>query len=144
MEMDPLVEDVQEELARIYIGSARKAMMASVETQASQGQIDPTFIARFVQALHDGATRPEDALTEVHKQMQKEQAAQQAAQPPTGASGPSQMPGMAGAPGVQGGLPMPPQGQGALSQILSNLRKPAAQSPSETAMAQSAPSPLAQ
>ena len=118
MEMDPLIEDVQEEMARIWIGSARRAMMSSVENQASQGQIDPTFIARFAQALHDGKTQPEDALTAVHKEMQKEQAAQQAMQPP--------------------------QGQGALAQILSNLRKPAAQSPSEQSMSQPAPSPLSQ
>ena len=51
---------------------------------------------------------------------------------------------MTGAPGVQGGVPMPPQGQGALSSILANLRKPAAQSGPEQAMAQSAPSPMAQ
>ena len=147
LEMDPVVEDVQEERARIWISGARRAMMSSVETQASQGQIDPTFIARFAQSLQDGKTQPEDALTEVHKAMQKEQAAQQAAQSPAGAGvspQPGQMPGMTGAPGVQGGVPMPPQGQGALAQILSNLRKPAAQSPSEGALAQSAPSPLAQ
>ena len=34
MEMDPVVEDVQEELARINIGSARRAMMSSVENGA--------------------------------------------------------------------------------------------------------------
>lgn len=147
MEMDPLVEDVQEELARIWISGARRAMMSSVENQASQGTIDPTFIARFAQALQDGKTQPEDALTTVHQQMQREQAAQQAAQPPVGAGGPpqpGQMPGMTGAPGVQGGVPMPPPGQGALAQILSNLRKPAAQSPSEQSMSQPAPSPLSQ
>ena len=143
MEMDPVVEDVQEELARINIGSARRAMMSSVENGASQGQIDPTFIARFAVALQDGKTNPEDALVKVHKEMQAEQAQQQASQP-QGQPQPGQMPGMTGAPGVQGGVPMPPQGQGALSQILSNLRKPAAQSGPEQAMAQSAPSPLAQ
>lgn len=145
MEMDPVVEDVQEEMSRIWISGARRAMMSSVENQASQGSIDPTFIARFAQALQDGKTQPEDALTTVHTQMQKEQAAAQAAQPqPAPGAQPGQMPGMTGAPGVQGGVPMPPQGQGALSQILSNLRKPAAQSPSETGMSQQAPSPLAQ
>jgi hypothetical protein len=147
MEMDPVVEDVHEEMGRIWISGARRAMMSSVENQASQGTIDPTFIARFAQALQDGKTQPEDALTTVHKEMQKEQAAQQASQPqaaPGGAPQPGQMPGMTGAPGVQGGVPMPPPGQGALSQILGNLRKPAAQGGSEQAMAQQAPSPLAQ
>ena len=64
--------------------------------------------------------------------MQAEQAQQQAQQP-QGQPQPGQMPGMAGAPGVQGGVPMPPPGQGALSSILSNLRKPAAQSGPEQA-----------
>jgi hypothetical protein len=145
MEMDPVVEDVQEEMARINIGGARRAMMSSVETGASQGQIDPTFIARFAQALQDGKTNPEDALVKVHAEMQKEQAAQQAAAPPPGQPpAPGQMPGMTGAPGVQGGVPMPPPGQGALASILSNLRKPAAQSGPEQSMSQQAPSPLAQ
>jgi hypothetical protein len=132
MEMDPVVEDVEEEMARIWISGARRAMMSSVETGASQGQIDPTFIARLAQALQDGKTQPEDALTAVHKEMQAEQAAQQAAQP-QGAAQPGAQPGMTGAPGVQGGVPMPPPGQGALAQILGNLRKPAAQGPSEQA-----------
>jgi len=141
MEMDPAVEDVQEEMARIWISGARRAMMSSVETQASQGQIDPTFIARFAQKMNDGKTTPENALTAVHEEMQKEQAAQQAAQPQQ--PQPGQMPGMA-APGVQGGIPTPPPGQGALAQILGNLRKPAAQSGPEQAMSATGPNPMAQ
>jgi hypothetical protein len=145
MEMDPVVEDVQEEMARINIGGARRAMMSSVETGASQGQIDPTFIARFAQALQDGKTNPEDALVKVHAEMQKEQAQQQAAAPPPGQPpAPGQMPGMTGAPGVQGGVPMPPPGQGALSQILGNLRKPAAQSGPEQQMNAPPPNAMAQ
>ena len=145
MTMDPVVEDVQAEMARINIGSARRAMMSGVETQASQGQIDPTFIARFAVALQDGKTNPEDALISVHEQMQKDQAAQQAAAPPPGQlPGPAGQPGMTGAPGVQGGVPMPPQGQGALAQILGNLRKPAAQSGPEQAMSAPGPNAMAQ
>ena len=145
MEMDPVVEDVQEEMARINIGGARRAMMSSVETGASQGQIDPTFIARFAVALQDGKINPEDALIKVHAEMQKEQAAQQAAMPPPGQPAPpGAQPGMTGAPGVQGGVPMPPQGQGALSQILSNLRKPAAQSGPEQQMNAPPPNAMAQ
>lgn len=146
MEMDPLVEDVQEERARITLGLARDAMMASIETQASQGQIDPTFIARFAQALDDGKVQPEDALIDVHKEMQAEQAAQAAAAPPPGAPAPGAMPGMAGAapPGVGGGLTPPPPQQGALASILQNLRKPAQQGAPEQALAGAAPGPLNQ
>jgi hypothetical protein len=145
MEMDPVVEDVQEEMARINIGGARRAMMSSVENGASQGQIDPTFIARFAVALQDGKTNPEDALIKVHEEMQKAQAAQQAQQPPQQPQ-PGQMPGMANAPapGVQGGIQMPPQGQGALAQILGNLRKPAAQSAPEQQMNAPPPNAMAQ
>ena len=152
MEMDPLVEDVQRELARINIGIARKALMASVETTASQPNSDPTVIARFAQALQDGKVQPEDALMQVHEDMQKAQAAQAAAGPQPGGPQPGAMPGIAGgppggpgaAPGVGGGLPMPAMQQGALSSILSNLRKPAAQSGPEQALAGAAPSALAQ
>jgi hypothetical protein len=146
MECDPMVEDVQEEMARIYIGNARRALMASLENP--QSPQDPTFVARFAAALQDGKTTPEDAVIEVHKAMQAEQAAQAAQQPAAGAPSPGQMPGMAGQPGgagfQQGAVPNPPPQQQALTQILSNLRNPSKQSAPEQAMAQSAPSPLAQ
>src|ERR1035437_10023007 len=77
MMSDPVVEDVQEEMARIWISGARRAMMASIENP--QQPQDPTFVARFAKALQDGKTQPEDALIEVHQQMQQAQAAQQAA-----------------------------------------------------------------
>jgi hypothetical protein len=146
MECDPVVEDVQEEMARIWISGARRAMMSSVENQASQGTIDPTFIAKFAQALQDGKTQPEDALVIVHEEMQKIQQAQQAAAPPPGGPPqPGQMPGMAGSPGqAPGGVPTPPPGQGALASILSNLRKPAAQSGPEQAMSQPPPNAMSQ
>ena len=143
---------LERELARINIGIARKALMASVETTASQPNSDPTVIARFAQALQDGKVQPEDALMQVHEDMQKAQAAQAAAGPQPGGPQPGAMPGIAGgppggpgaAPGVGGGLPMPAMQQGALSSILSNLRKPAAQSGPEQALAGAAPSPLGQ
>jgi hypothetical protein len=120
-------------------------MMSSVETGASQGQIDPTFIARFAVALQDGKTNPEDALIKVHKEMQQEQSQQQAAMPPPGQPAPpGAQPGMTGAPGVQGGVPMPPPGQGALASILGNLRKPAQQGPSEQAANAPPPNAMAQ
>jgi hypothetical protein len=133
MGMDPFIEDVKEEMSRIYASGARRAMMASVENQASQGTIDPTFIARFIQGLHDGKTQPEDALLDAHRAMQEEQAAQQAQaqQTPGQPPGPQGQPGMAG---PQGAIPNPPMQQAALSQILGNLRKPAAQSGPEQAM----------
>lgn len=142
MEMDPVIEDVQEEMARIYISGARRAMMASVENQASQGSIDPTFIARFAQALQDGKTNPEDALTKVHTEMQAEQAAQAAQQP----QAPPQQPGMAGAPGQGGTPPIPPPSPsaGALGNILANLRRPAQQGPAEQAMSAPPPNAMAQ
>jgi hypothetical protein len=125
MEMMPMIEDVQGEMARINISGVEKALLASIEQAAQQGSMSSVMIARLKQAINDGRTSLEDAVTQVHNEMQQEQAAQAAAQPQPGAApSPDQMPGMAAPPGGQPGVPTPPPTAGNLASILGNLHPP--------------------
>lgn len=130
MSMDPYVEDVQEEMTRIYVEGGRRALLQSIESAAQQGTFASNYIAEWIKAFRDGKTTIEDATTEVHAQMQKDQSAQ-AAQQQASAPPPEQQPGLGAAMGGQpgqgppGAIPNPPQSQQALSQILGNLKSPA-------------------
>ena len=131
MEMMPMIEDVQSEMARINISGVEKALLASIEQAAQQGSMSSVMIARLKQAINDGRTSLEDAVTSVHNEMQKEQADQAAAQAPPGGAAPSpdQMPGMAAPPGGQPGVPTPPPTAGNLASILGNLHPPGSGGP---------------
>ena len=110
MEMDPLVNDPEMEMARIQADGLRKALLSGLEQQAQGGQLDPHTIARIIQKVGDGRTSIEDAVEAVHKEMQKEQADKQNEQqqgqegtPP--GQGPD-VPGMPeGMPGMQEAAP---------------------------------------
>ena len=129
MEMDPMIEDVEHELAQIDIDGVNKALLASIEQAAQQGAMSSDMIARLAIELNDGRTSLADAVTKVHKEMQAEQAAQAAAQPsPT--PQPGQMPGMAGPPGAGGpGGATQPGGPPPLAQILAGLHPPTGPAP---------------
>lgn len=124
MRMDPYIEDYQEEIANIDIEGVRRALLQSIESAAQQGSFASNNIADIVHALNDGKTNLEDAVTKVHEKMQVQQAEQAQQQQVMQSS----RPGLAAAtPGGQpsGAIPNPPPSQGALAQILGNLRSPA-------------------
>ena len=138
-EMDPAIEDPIRERDQVEIETLRKAALAGLEQQASQGQLDPQIIARIAIKKSQRHMPLEKALIEVHEEMQKEQAAQQPdqSQQPTGnpeamgaapgGATPEQMPGIAAGPNVPPGPPSmqaPEQGQPNLASLLSNLRTP--------------------
>lgn len=135
MRMDPYIEDYQEEISRVYLEGTRRALLASIEQAAQQGTFASDNIAELARAMRDGSTLIEDAVTEVHKKMQKDQAAQQPGPP-------AQQPGLGAAmQGGQGAIPNPPPSQQAVSQILANLHSPAGNPgyqapPQQSAMAQ--------
>ena len=145
MEMDPLIRDPEQEMARIQADGLRKALLSGLEQQAVGGQLDPHTIARIIQKVGDGRTSIENAVEAVHKEMQKEQAdqknEQQPEQPMEGMppgmpgmpeAGAEQQPGMA-MPGSAGGpsptpgpegqptIAAPPQGLNNLDQLLGAL-----------------------
>ena len=149
-EKDPVIDDPIEENTRVELEGLRKAMLAGLEQQLSAGGLDPVVVAKIAQAkAEDPGAHLEDIYVKVHEAMQKEQAAQAAAQPqpppgagppgqvpgaggPQGAGGPppGSMPGAAMPPGGQATIPQAPQGQLNLQQILGSLKPAGAGAPS--------------
>ena len=134
MEMDPLIRDPELETSRIHVEGIRKALLTGLEQQATQGQLDPNTIARIAKAMGDGRTTLEEAVSEVHDAVQKEQAAtkQQQAQPPDGGNAP---PG--GLPdGMPQGMPGMPDMAGASPEMQPGLAAPMAHQQDPAAAAQ--------
>jgi hypothetical protein len=150
-EMDPAIEDPIRERDQVEIESLRRAMLAGMEQQATQGSLDPSVIARIAKAKAERHVTLEDAVAKIHEEMQQEQAEkaqqmQQMQQQAQGMNGqPGQMPDMSQAPQVQPGMGIspdnpatqiqpPPQGSQDLSSLLNNLRRPARESNQEQGM----------
>ena len=119
-EMDPAIDDPQEEGRRVVTEGLEKALLGGLEQQAAQGALDPIVIAK----IHSEMLKTHEPLStvyaKVHEQMQKAQAdqAQAAAAPPADGGGPPPegMPGAAVPPGAAGGQPsIPPAPQGSLN-----------------------------
>ena len=108
MEMDPLIPDPELETARIHMEGIRKALLSGLEQQAVQGQLDPATIAKIALKTSDGKTTLEQAVVQVHEEMQKEQADKQneQGQQPQGMQMPGQMP-----PGMPPGGPQQAEAQ---------------------------------
>ena len=125
--MDPAIEDPTLEADRVEIEGLRKALLTGLEQQASQGQLDPSIIARIAKMKAQRHMTLEDAVDKIHKEMQEEQAAKaQAMQGQAGPEGapqpgaPEVQPGMGVSPDnpVQGGVP---QGQPNMQDLLASL-----------------------
>ena len=140
-EMDPAIEDPIRERDQVEIETLRKAALAGLEQQATQGQLDPQVIARIALKKAERHMTLEKALLEVHKEMQAEQADQhndQQSQQPDGGSeagaaapggaSPEQMPGMAFAPEAPPGQPQqgqpPQQGGSSASDLMASIAQP--------------------
>jgi hypothetical protein len=151
-EIDPLIEDPIRERDQVDMEGLDRAILGGMEQQlalpAAQGGLDPVTVARIaaLRAENPGMYL-HDAVIKVHQQMQAEQQQAQmqaaAAGPtvpgampggaptPLGGGGPGQPPPSAGQPTV----PVPPQGQANLSQIMATLHRPVQQSGPERALA---------
>jgi len=148
-EMDPAIEDPIRERDQVEIEGLRKAALAGLEQQASQGQLDPQVIARIALKKAERHMTLEKALLEVHQEMQNEQAAQQQQQQQQAGSEGAQGAEQAGSsPEAQAGMAAPPPGQDSgnppgtaiappeaseanLSSLLASLRRPTRQTPQE-------------
>lgn len=140
-EMDPAIEDPIRERDQVEVESLRRALLAGLETQASQGTLDPSIIAEIAMLKAQRHVTLEAAVKQIHEEQQAKQAEQanqmsqmqQGAQPAEAI--PGMQPGIAGA-AAQTSAPIPPPTQGSmdLSQMLSTLRRPAGQSPAELAL----------
>ena len=118
--LDPAIKDPILEADRVEVEGLRKAMLTGLEQQAAQGSLDPSIIARIAMKKAERHTTLEDAVTQIHKEMQKEQQAAAAAQAQQQGPTPEQQPGMAVSPDnpVQGAMPQgKPDLQGLLAQL---------------------------
>ena len=129
METLPMIEDPIRERDQVEIEGLRKAMLQGLEQQAIQGQLDANTLSRIIKAKAGRHVTLEDAVSQVHDEMQKEQAdkaqqMQQGQQP-----GPEMQPGMGVSPEnpVQGA--QPPQGPPPLQQLLGQLGQGGGQAP---------------
>jgi len=145
-EMDPAIEDPIRERDQVEIESLRRAMLAGMEQQATQGSLDPSIIARIAKAKAERHVTLEDAVAKIHEEMQQEQAAKaQQMQEMQQQSMAGQQPDMSQAPQMQPGMGIspdnpatqiqqPPQGTQDLSSLLNNLRRPTRESGQEQGM----------
>lgn len=125
-EMSSFVEDPVLERDRVEIEGIRRALLTSLEQQATQGSLAPEQIALIAKIKWATHGELEDVVLEAHRQAQEQQAAQAQMTP----GSPETQPGLGGGQPAQGTPPSPfsgPPSQPALSQILSTLRSPAAQ-----------------
>jgi hypothetical protein len=103
----PLVSDPEQEERFINVEQLENALLAGVASQLESGQIPPKDGAALLTELRSGRNI-EEAWTRVHQAVQKEQAAQMAAQHAAPGAPPAQsaMPGLGGGPATQiGGAP---------------------------------------
>ena len=142
-EMDPAIEDPIRERDQVEIESLRRAMLAGLEQQASQGQLDPSIIAEIATAKAERHVTLEQALIKVHKEQQEKQAALANQQQQMSQQGgqqeatPDMQHGIGGAAAMQGigaPIPAPQQGPANLSDMLNSLRRPSKESPAESGL----------
>jgi hypothetical protein len=117
--MDPAIENPDREADLVEIEGLRKALLAGLEQQATQGSLDPSIIARIVKMKAMQHVSLEDAVQKIHEEMQEEQAEkanamQQQAGAMQGIPGaPQGMPGeeqqMGAQPGMQPGMGISPE-----------------------------------
>ena len=126
-EIDPMIEDATAEGGQVEAEGLRKALLASLEQQASQGALDLPTIAAIIDERRKNPDRSlEETVLQVHEKMQAQQA-QNAQQPPQPTQ-PEAQPGLGqGQPAIP---PAAPSSQN-LAAILQSLRSPANQSKPE-------------
>jgi hypothetical protein len=89
MEIHPFIDDAEEEQDRITVEGLKRALQASIETQANQGLITPDMVAKITQLVASGKEELAEAVLIVQREFQELQASQA---PP---GDPSLMPGIA-------------------------------------------------
>jgi hypothetical protein len=127
MESHPLIEDAQSEFDRIGIERVRDALLTGLQQLASDPNMAP-IIAKIAKTYtFSGENEIEDAVLQVHEEMQTMQAAQaqqQAPGMPGAPPGPEAQPGMAAPPGAPPAeIQAPPQSLTNLTALLTQLRR---------------------
>lgn len=129
MEIDPLVEDPEQERDRIQVEALEAAFLNSIQTQAADpnGPYQPVDIARLLQLVREDKANLPDAVMQVQREAQARQARLAPPAPAGMATAPEAQPGLSplGA-GIEAAAPIPDAGPsiGNLSQLFTQLRRP--------------------
>jgi hypothetical protein len=122
MELDPLVDDPEQEMDRVTAEALDAALLASVQQQAQAGQIAPSDLARIADLVRNDRLELAAAVTKVQEEAQQRQAT------PAPPGSPETQPGLA-EPGMgveqPNAVEAPPQSAQNLSQLFTALRRPA-------------------
>jgi|ERR1035437_1426594 hypothetical protein len=122
--LDPDIEDALREGDLVELDGLRKSLLTGLEQQASQGQLDPSIIARIA-VLKRSHMSIEDAVVEVHKQMQAAQQSQadamQQQQQQDSSQQQAQQPGMGISPDNPAQGQQAPPGKPSLQDLLAQL-----------------------
>ena len=89
MQIDPMVDDAEHEHDAVISESLEQALLASLQTQASQGALPPNDLARISELVRTDRAELADAVQKVQEEAQE----RQASQVPPGS--PELMPGIA-------------------------------------------------
>ena len=89
MQIDPMVDDAEHEHDAVISESLEQALLASLQTQASQGALPPNDLARIADLVRTDRAELADAVQKVQEEAQK----RQASEVPPGS--PELMPGIA-------------------------------------------------
>lgn len=127
-ELDPYIGDAELEHDRITAEGLEQSLMASLQQQASQGQIPPLVLSKIMNLVKtDRMELPEavEAATKWYAKMQQQQQTEGENPPGTEADMAAADAAMTGLTGQPSPIPGPTTGQGDLATLLSTLRKPA-------------------
>lgn len=127
-ELDPYIADAELEHDRITAEGLEQSLMASLQQQASQGQIPPLVLSKIMNLVKtDRLELPEavEAATKWYAKMQAQEQAEGENPPGTEADIAAADAAMTGLTGQPSPIPGPTTGQGDLATLLSTLRKPA-------------------
>lgn len=112
-ELDPYIDDAEEERRRLAAQSVDKAFMASIDQAVAGGQVGPLELSKFAKKVLSGTDKFQ-AWNEIHEEIQQQQA--QAQQTPDQGGpepgSPEAQPGLM-APGQQAALGLPAPGPAA-------------------------------
>src|SRR5487761_2288750 len=126
-ELDPRIDDPEEEAKRVAVENVEQAFMTGIEQGAAQQSIDPIVLAKALQKMRVG-TDAIDAFVAVHEEMQAQQQANQEQMAQSqGATTPEQQPGATASPANPPSAAAAPGGAGAtpsLQDLLARLGGP--------------------
>ena len=89
MAIDPMVDDAESEHDAVVAEGLEQALLASIQTQASQGQIPPADLARIAELVRTDRAELAKAVQKVQEEAQERQASE------VPAGSPELMPGIA-------------------------------------------------